>query len=259
MRLFPRCCARSRDEYQARSAAAAEDGQLWSYVGQKNGSYEPEMTYQWVGEGNGSFGKTDEVVPVSYKPKPWCLGCMSVLVIGLVSWSLWHLGFLGNAIAGGSSSNSSKATTAGQEPFDCSDATQWQVRWSKPQKEYCCKKYGRGCEGGGVQPTREQELGFVITTPNPATVGAQAGVSTAAPAVATPAALDIQFDCNAALEHWKTEWAIAKQVSCCRHESKGCLYDCSEDAEDWLIRWPTSQQEWCCSYNGGVGDGCRGR
>merc|ERR1712186_213245 len=42
------------------------------------------------------------------------------------------------------------------DPYNCADGfSNWQVGWSVPKKEWCCRVHGKGCpnQGGGCAPS----------------------------------------------------------------------------------------------------------
>merc|ERR550532_3138334 len=153
-------------------------------------SFSSVPTYNFVGEGVGSYEKEDMITyrVSGLRRECLCLLCLCVLapIIGLLLWMA--RGAIGMFSPQPAPLPAVGAPTVPPMPaapdFDCeSGYTNWVVGWSADKKQFCCEHFSRGC------PT--------TTTP-------------------------CQYDCNAGYSSWVKGWATAKKEYCCSHAGKGC-------------------------------------
>jgi hypothetical protein len=123
-------------------------------------------TYDFVGQGCGSYEVTQVAVPYGWKVRPVCSVSFVVLIVvgGLVAWMQWPTATttttnalspdpcLATAVPLGMSETSKTqccekgfskfcSTPTTQEPFDCDS----RETWTPEKAAFCCERYQKGC------------------------------------------------------------------------------------------------------------------
>merc|ERR1719367_1796044 len=123
----------------SRSTGTAGKEKLWSFVGPGHGAYEPQLSYEYVGDGKGSFHKTDLFLESSWRFRPCCRSVCTALVFGGMLWIFWLLWPREEDMI----VPTSATTTA---PFDCQEGERdWEQSWGALKKQWCCVHFERGC------------------------------------------------------------------------------------------------------------------
>uniref|UniRef100_A0A7S0A051 Uncharacterized protein n=1 Tax=Pyrodinium bahamense TaxID=73915 RepID=A0A7S0A051_9DINO len=241
----------------------------WTYVGAGKGQYSKMQTYEYVGDGAGTFHKEVERGDPGKTVKHMCQGFIAVLVVAGIIAVIYTIlagpkdediqANLGPQVANATTAMGTMATepvqpvrlsdsNADAQPYDCEEGYfNWDKAWSNQKKHYCCDTYGRGCPAvagaavAGAQPTTTGEF--------------------------------VQYNCeDDGHKSWIKDWPVEKQAWCCKHRNTGCLrdddalmeqneasareelkqtqepkkYDCNRGGDPWRDHWPVNKRVYCC-------------
>mmetsp|Transcript_95362 Transcript_95362/g.240281 ORF Transcript_95362/g.240281 Transcript_95362/m.240281 type:complete len:291 (+) Transcript_95362:265-1137(+) len=213
---------------------------VMAYVGAGGGDYAQEVTYKFVGCGQGEFDVVSE-----RQTRPACLfigGCVGFVLLFAVMVLL--------LIPTPTTTTTVLTTTL---PYDCNAGlSNWQAGWSIAKKGWCCQNQKKGCPPPPTPPRPPAPPPKPPPTPPP-------------PQPPTP---QLPFDCNAGFANWQAGWSVPKKGWCCAHGGKGCTtpppppppppptpslpYDCNAGFANWQSGWSVQKKAWCCQ-NGGKG------
>eukprot|EP00419_Tripos_fusus_P086962 CAMPEP_0172864762 /NCGR_PEP_ID=MMETSP1075-20121228/81022_1 /TAXON_ID=2916 /ORGANISM="Ceratium fusus, Strain PA161109" /LENGTH=312 /DNA_ID=CAMNT_0013713719 /DNA_START=72 /DNA_END=1006 /DNA_ORIENTATION=- len=115
---------------------------VWKYVGQNQGSFKPEQSYEYVGQGQGTHDKEIVVTPGKFSSSKvcMCLGLSCCLLLPLVAL----LTILGLWAAFSHPSNPGGKVAVIR--YDCqAGRNNWAKGWSEAKKDWCCAREGVGC------------------------------------------------------------------------------------------------------------------
>mmetsp|Transcript_167639 Transcript_167639/g.538413 ORF Transcript_167639/g.538413 Transcript_167639/m.538413 type:complete len:440 (-) Transcript_167639:227-1546(-) len=224
-----------------------------TYAGSGQGEYIQEMTYKYVGNGEGDFNVTVSGNKGAWKQKlcfevggamllvAVLVGAALFVVLGgppTVSTSIVKFADLSLTTAIPEATSTVSSTTQQQEtnssvdlsesdPYDCDlDLPSFETTWCIAKQVWCCSKRAKGCIG---------ESGTAGSTKAP-------------------------YDCDAGLVNWQAGWSEAKQRYCCREHGTGCAatststattttslpFECTAGLASWELGWSADKKAFCC-------------
>lgn len=206
------CCQADRSAMQT----------TWSFVGEGRGAYQQVESFNYIGEGCGSFDKEVVTSHSTSMLRKCCFGmlCCSALAMALASFAYLTIK---RETANAQSTDSSyqvvvrnpdlgqqeAAVASANKSYDCvAGYSNWHTGWSLDKKEWCCQHKSRGCPEGQPAP----------------------------------------YDC---LTSDSQSWAEQKKEWCCQHHHRGCssamgdTFDCNAG---WKPGWSPSKMTWCCQH-----------
>jgi len=244
----------------------------WAFVGQGNGGYNSVQSYQYVGDGCGSFDKETTTTYWGWKFRKCCIGVGGCLLIPALLWLLIQI-LNPEPNPGPDPSTpppiiviSTPAPSPAPEPnrplYDCSK----QGLWTLAKRDWCCKHYGRGCPTHPPTPPVTTPCPTHPPVPHPVPIPAPAPVPVPHPVVPT----SLPYDCNADFLNCyhclMKRWSVSKRAWCCAHARRGCPtgappvppaplppttslpYDCAAGFSNWQAGWSVGKKAWCCEH-----------
>lgn len=193
----------------------------WSYVGVGRGAYDVVKTYNFVGEGCGSFERALPAQGSSWRPR----GCVMCLIAGGLGLSVVALlvtrwpeagrfaaGFLaGDADASGHGGGGGAPGRGKGRAHDCAASfLETSGAWPDDKRDYCCEHYRLGCEAAKTS--------------------------------------SMPYVCAASADR---SWSPEKEAWCCAQFGLGCTsapFDCEDQRGSWEAAWTERKKEWCCRH-----------
>lgn len=249
----------------------------WSFVGPGHGAFEPQLSYQYVGDGNGSFHKGDMATHTGWRLRPWCRVILLLLVLAgifLIFWLLWPR-----------EEDLVSPTSAPSYSYDCEDGeSDWRNGWSGPKKKWCCLHFERGCEQDvltfttsrpapeefHLAPTGSGLCDYGISVPAPDCQSAAMAVlgtqdlavqsSTESPpgcSVRSGARWTVHYNPSGTSAQPGDVYQLVctgAQVGSSDGASGGppkdIAFDCTAAVENWQHEWSPMKQKYCCKAAG---------
>jgi len=208
----------------------------WRHVGTGMGAYDVVSSFEFVGDGCGSY------VPYgnghSWRFRPACKALTALIIIVAVvvalircMGSLAPIGDWGRGLPLASSEpvdcgnedsldSAKRAFCCSKSPklcaslapassspspaqIDCSEGlSNWRRGWSEAKKSWCCAREHKGCEAvlvpATIAPTTTQALTSLPPVPF------------------------LPYMCDTDEDGWQTTWSDMKKAWCCNHKNRGC-------------------------------------
>jgi hypothetical protein len=176
------------------------------------------QTYNYVGEGAGSFDKRESY----YTAYGWQLrGCCAfITAILLLVLAIWLLPPLFRNHFQESYVNIHHHIQHSGTIFDCdSGFSHWMQKWSPKHKAWCCRNYGKGCDPAKAPYDCEVGYHHWATSWNEGKkFWCCKYYGRGCPATSTSQ----KYDCDAGFANWQRGWSIGKKRWCCQFFHKGC-------------------------------------
>lgn len=255
------------------------------FAGERAGNYEMVPSYNFVGQGQGSYMQETVTTYSGWRVAPQGLvacGVISVLLLAALLL-LWWMISLKTMVQATETTTSSTTTSRSTAPlhFDCDEGLlNWEIDWDATKQDWCCQTTGRACnsvpfdcsEGwddlqGSYWPVDKQAwccehyargcpTSSTFTTTRTTVTRPTTGPPTTTTAMATTwvmVPIAAKYDCTEDAT-WATSWEDAKQQWCCAHTGRGCIepppadpFVCTAGLR-WVHLWSTDKKDWCCVH-----------
>lgn len=233
----------------------------WSYVGEKKGGYAKVETLVWVGEGQGSYGASDEDIRRDACRR--CCLCTTVilLVVSLVGIIVYkgvqsHDTPTAYRYPAPAASTGTLAYPAYPAPMPVAYPTPMPVAY--PTSYPAPRPVAITPQQTLVRTTTKPLIANCAALPRPFSV-TQKIWCCSNQGIACPT-----LDCNIGFSNWQHGWSSGKQLWCCKHVGRAChdtmggaahsqnnspkVYDCVAGFANWQTTWIREKQVYCCVH-----------
>lgn len=197
-------------------------GNVWSYVGPRQGAYQVSRGFQYVGDGNGVWEPEVQTTYYGWKLRRSCVGLLLGVSFGLLALLLLAACWLSYRELQPDSDHSRASVLAAAAP-PAAAAALLRVATVEPPRRFtdlphnataALVAFRDACKEGASQGRDCNGTKSTVTSPRPTTTTAMKTMSTLESGP--------PFDCELLFFDWENKWSAQKKEWCCSHHATGC-------------------------------------